>query len=185
MRISNRGRQPSLGFVIGTCDKVDDLTCCLSHRTCRGSLYGPCLVDGQKQSTAAAPVPAEWWYGFVNVGWQGLPWTGLQHGRVKGNAPRESAAQDHNLSEIVGHGGPRRLLVAATTKTACRVELARARSSETKKLWSFGWVRRHHQPHRCGQYRPLAADARERTGLAAEGNTAAFFVARLSGSSLL
>jgi hypothetical protein len=89
MRISNRGRQPSLGFVIGTCDKVDDLTCCLSHRTCRGSLYGPCLVDGQKQSTAAAPVPAEWWYGFVNVGWQGLPWTGLQHGRVKGNAPRE------------------------------------------------------------------------------------------------
>jgi hypothetical protein len=32
--------------------------CCLSHPTCRGSLYGPCLADGQKQRRR--PIVLNW-----------------------------------------------------------------------------------------------------------------------------
>jgi hypothetical protein len=167
-------QQPWTAAIFGFCHRhlrqSHDLICCLSHLI---------LLTGRSIQRRQHPFRLNSGMGLsMRGGKQCSLWTGLRHGRVKGNAPRECLSHK-NI------GDPRRPLVAATTKTACRVELARARSLKTKDLVVFGWVRRHHHPLRCGQYRPLAADARERTGLAAERNTAAFFVARLSGSSLL
>jgi hypothetical protein len=175
MRISNSERQPSLGFVNGTSVKVDDLTCCLSHPTCRGSFYGPCLVDGQKQSAAAAPVPAKLWHGFVNVGWQAMfAVDRIAAGTGEGNAPHECLPHKNNLDEISGTA-VRVIYLSRQQRRRPVVLNCREHVVENKDLVFFWVVRRHHHPRRSGQNRLAAANALERTGLSAERNTAAFF----------
>jgi hypothetical protein len=82
------------------------------------------------------------------------------------NSRREFRLPHKNkLRRTKRNGGPRRLFDASTTKTACRVELARARSLKTKSIvWLAGVV--------GPRLRCTTAPPRGRTRCANEGHVA-------------
>jgi hypothetical protein len=99
-------------------------------------------------------------------------------GTGEGNAPHECLPHKNNLGEISGTA-VRVDYLSRQQRRRPVVLNCREYVVENKDLVVFWVVRRHHHPRRSGQYRLAAANARERTGLSAERNTAAFFVARL------